>query len=191
MNPPEREYNNNSVEPELVGSTQDINKSLFSSTDIGDNSLAKVRDILFGNQMREIEKRFTRIEERLAKECDNLREETRKRLDSLEIYLKKEVEFVTERLKHEQAEREEYKNLTMSLEKKLAQFDEQTTQSQRELREHILNQSKNLHDEIQQKYEEILALLQKESQELDKEKTNRSTLANLFAELAIRLNSQD
>jgi phage gp36-like protein len=191
------------VEPLQAGSNQNTNIPLFhstdSSTDMGEShSLAKVRDILFGHQMREVERRFTRLEERLLKECADLRDETRKRLDSLETYIKKEVESIADRLKNEQVERgkavkavaEENKNITMSLEKRIAQFEEETANSQREVREQILNQSKSLQDDIRQKYEEIVALVQQESQELRIAKTDRSSLATLFSELAIRLNSQ-
>ncbi|WP_414582846.1 hypothetical protein [Scytonema sp. PCC 10023] len=204
MNPPEGEHSNHSmVEPPQAGSNQNTNIPLFhstdSSTDMGEShSLAKVRDILFGNQMREVERRFTRLEERLVKESADLRDETRKRLDSLETYIKKEVESIADRLKNEQVERgkavkavaEENKNITMSLEKRIAQFEEETANSQREVREQILNQSKSLQDDIRQKYEEIVALVQQESQELRIAKTDRSSLAALFSELAIRLNSQ-
>jgi phage gp36-like protein len=191
------------VEPLQAGSNQNTNIPLFhstdSSTDMGEShSLAKVRDILFGHQMREVERRFTRLEERLLKECADLRDETRKRLDSLETYIKKEVESIADRLKNEQVERgkavkavaEENKNITMSLEKRIAQFEEETANSQREVREQILNQSKSLQDDIRQKYEEIVALVQQESQQLRIAKTDRSSLATLFSELAIRLNSQ-
>jgi DNA repair exonuclease SbcCD ATPase subunit len=201
MSLPEEHVNNvyNTVEPAPAGSIQDVSKFQFGNQDIRENnSLDKVRDILFGNQMRDVEKRFTRLEERLVKDSTNLRDETRKRLDSLEIYIKKEVDSLTEQLKKEEAERdelvkelaEEHRNITKSLDKKLTQFDQQTTQSQRELREHILNQSKGLQDDIRQKYEEILALLQRETRELHHEKTDRSTLSALFNELAIRLKSE-
>ncbi|MBW4645756.1 MAG: hypothetical protein KME23_22675 [Goleter apudmare HA4340-LM2] len=191
MNPPEEYTNNNFREPEQGG-------LIHSGKNLGEiNSLDKVRDILFGNQIREVEKKFTRLEERLSKEFVNVRDETRKRLDALETYIKKEVESLTERLKNEQSERdsgvktlaEEQKNLTITLEKKFAQFEEQTTNNHRELREQILSQSNNLQDDIRQKYEEILALLERESQELRRDKTDRSSLASLFTELAIRLNS--
>lgn len=191
MNPPEEYTNNNFGEPESGG----LN---YSNKNLGEiNSLDKVRDILFGSQIREVEKKFTRLEERLVKEIANVRDENRKRLDSIEIYIKKEVESLTERLKNEQSERdsavkalaEEHKNITIYLEKKVTQFEEQTTNSQRELREQILNQSHSLQDDIRQKYAEILTLLEQEAQELRRNKTDRSSLASLFTELAIRLNS--
>ncbi|MBD2166920.1 hypothetical protein H6G64_21525 [Calothrix sp. FACHB-156] len=198
MNPPEEYTNSNSREPGQGGSISDINKPQSNGTNLAElNSLDKVRDILFGNQVREVEKRFARLEDRLVKELNNVRDETKKRLDYLELYIKKEVDSLTERLKNEQLDRdtgvkalaEEQKNITINLEKKFAQLDEQTTNSQRELREQILNQSNSLQDDIRQKYQEILTLLERESQELRRDKTDRSKLASLFTELAVRLNS--
>jgi DNA anti-recombination protein RmuC len=178
---------------------QGINKSQLTSGDFpGSGNLDKVRDILFGNQMRDLDKRFNRLEERLVKECTNVRSETRQRLDSLETYIKQEVESLTAGLKTEQAKRDEtvkelaqeLKNITNSLETKIAQLDEQTTQRQRDLRQQILEQSKTLNDEIRQKHEEILSVLERETQELRTGKTDRSTLAALFAEIAMRLNNE-
>jgi DNA repair exonuclease SbcCD ATPase subunit len=200
MNPPEEYIHHNAVEPGQGGSNPENNKLLFSTNGIGEsNSLEKVRDILFGNQIREVDKRFARIEERLMNELVNVRDETRKRLDALESYIRQEVDSLTERLKKEQLERdaavrslsEEQRNVNLSLENKIAQLDEQTTNRQRELREQLLNQSKNLQDDLQQKYEEILTVLKRETQELQKDKTDRSKLAALFTELAIRLNADN
>lgn len=197
MNPHEEYIAQNNSESTQKLSIPDINKSQFNNlSEI--NSLDKVRDILVGNQMRDVERKFARLEERLLKECTNLRDETKKRLDSLESYFKTEIESLAKQVNNEQAERgqalkklaEQHQNTTVSLENKLAQFDEKTTNNQREMREQILNQSKNLHDDIRQKYEEILAALERDTQELRQDKTDRSALAQLFTELAIRLNQQ-
>ncbi|GAX40909.1 hypothetical protein NIES4075_18760 [Tolypothrix sp. NIES-4075] len=197
MNPHEEYIAHNNSESTQKLSIPDINKSQFNNlSEI--NNLDKVRDILFGNQMREVERKFARLEERLLKECINLRDDTRKRLDSLESYFKTEIESLAKQINNEQGERgqalkaltEQHKNITISLENKLAQFEEKTNTNQREIREQILNQSKNLHDDLRNKYEEILATLERDTQELRKDKTDRSALAHLFTELAIRLNQQ-
>jgi hypothetical protein len=50
----------------------------------GGASLDKVRDILFGVQVREFERRFARLEERLVKETNDLKEEITRRMDALD-----------------------------------------------------------------------------------------------------------
>jgi len=163
----------------------------------GGGNIDKIRDILFGVQMRDYEKRFARLEERLIKESADLRDETRKRFDALEMYIKQEFESLTDRVTAEQNARGEavealsqgIKDTTRSFEKRTAQMDEQSSKSQRELRQQILDQSKSLNDEIRQKYEELTAALQREAAELRTDKTDRSALAALFTEVAMRLNN--
>ncbi|HVG34350.1 MAG TPA: hypothetical protein VM911_14870 [Pyrinomonadaceae bacterium] len=163
----------------------------------GGGNIDKIRDILFGVQMRDYEKRFARLEERLIKEAADLRDETRKRFDALELYIKQEFESLTERLTIEQNTRgEAVETLSLGItdtarafEKRTAQMDEQSSKSQRELRQQILDQSKSLNDEIRQKYEELTAALQREAAELRTDKTDRSALAALFTEVAMRLNN--
>jgi DNA anti-recombination protein RmuC len=161
----------------------------------GAGNIDKIRDILFGVQMRDYEKRFARLEERLMKESSDLRDETRKRFDSLEQYIKQEMEALVERVTAEQNARSEafeqlsqgIKETTRAFEKRAAQMDEQTARGQRELRQQILDQSKSLSDEIRQKHQEALQTLEREATELRTDKTDRSALAGLFTEVAMRL----
>lgn len=168
------------------------------SADLSAGSLDKVRDILFGAQAREYEKRLVRLEERLVKESAEARAEMKKRFDALEAYIKSEVEALTARGQAEKSARTESLNalsgnlntLTNNFAQKTSQLDEQLAKTQRELREQILSQSKNLSDEIQQKYEEISKALAREADELRNDKTDRSALAAMFTELAMRLKNE-
>lgn len=199
MNPPEEYISHNSLKVEQEGANSANNDLQFSNGISESRSLDKVREILVGNQIRDIEKKIIRLEERLMQEFSNVRDESKKRLDALENYVKQEVDSLTQRLKNEQKERdiqvkalaEENKNISINLENKLTQFDEQTTKSQRELHEQIFNQSKSLQDDIQKKSQEILILLEREVQQLRRDKTDRSNLAAIFAELAVRLNADN
>ncbi len=200
MKSSEEYNNNNSFEVGQMVSTKNISKPTeYSNSEIQENnSLSKVRDILVGSQMRELDKKFSRLEDRLVKECGDLRDETRKRLDTLENYIKEEADSLSSRAKTEQGKRdeavkainEEQRKLAESFEKKMNEIDEQADKTQRELRQQIFSQSQTLHDDIRQKYEEIVALLERETYELRNEKTDRTQLAALFSELALRLNSQ-
>ena len=176
----------NSVQNESSGGSNNLAES---------GNIDKIRQILFGGQMRDYEKRFSRLEERLLKESADLRDETKKRFDSLETFIKNELEATTDRLRAEQRAREEsaqslsrdLQEARESLEKKLNQFDEQNTRSQRDLRQQILDQSKSLNDDIMRKHEEISGMLAREVAELSRDKTDRAALAALFSEVALRL----
>lgn len=163
----------------------------------GGGSVDKIREILFGIQMRDYEKRFVRLEERLLKEATDLRDETKQRFDSLELYIKHELEALAERLVAEQNARTDsleqlskgVKDTFRAVDKKTAQMDEQTAKGQRELRQHLLDQSKTLSDDVRQKHSELLTALEREATELRTDKTDRSALAALFTEVAMRLNN--
>jgi phage host-nuclease inhibitor protein Gam len=163
-----------------------------------DASLEKVRDILFGVQSREIDKRFARIEERLAKEASDLRTEIKNRLDALETYFKGEVESLADRLRGEQGDRvtsvkevsRELRELDSSFSEKASRLDEQLSKSNRDLREQILDQSKRLSDDLQRRTEELTNSINTHSTELRDEKADRSGLAALFTEMAMRLRNE-
>jgi uncharacterized protein YaaN involved in tellurite resistance len=161
-------------------------------------NIDKIREILFGTQSREFEKGLLRIEERLTRESSELRDEIRRRFETIEAYTRKETELLGEQLRREQAERgenlgglsRELSDLGRALERKIAQVDELMTGSCRELRQQILDQAKSSAEEIRQKHETLSAVLDHQVQELRHEKTDRSALAELFTELSLRLRNE-
>ncbi|MGE3958940.1 MAG: hypothetical protein AB7H96_19665 [Vicinamibacterales bacterium] len=161
-------------------------------------SLDKVRDILFGNQMRDVERRFARLEERLIKETASLKDDMRKRLDALEAYVRAEAESLEGQIKAERNDRTdahgslsiELKETARTLERKTTAIDEQHSRGQRELRQQMLEQHQRLSDDLQQKVEEILATLSRTAQELRTDKADRATIAALLTEVAMRLNDE-
>lgn len=161
-------------------------------------NLDKVRDILFGAQMRDYDRRFTRLEERMLKEVSDARDDTRRRFDQLENFIRQEIAALGERLRAENQQRSEateditreLRDTSKALNQKISQLDEQTAQMSREMRQQILDQSKSLSDEIRQKTEELAATGAREARELRSDKADRVALSNLFTELAMRLNNE-
>lgn len=178
------------------GSTQNISSNEGATTAESGN-VDKIREILFGGQMRDYDKRFTRLEERLLKESAELREDSRRRVEALEIFVKNEFAALAHRLQSEQQGREgsiqtlsrELQEAVKSLDGKLTQFYNQSTETQHDLRQQLLDQSKNLNEEIRRKYDDVSATLEREVAELNHEKTDRASLSALFTELALRLNN--
>ncbi len=188
--------------------------------EVGAGNIEKVRDILFGAQMRDYEKRFARTEERMVKEVSNLRDETKKRFDSIESYtkgeieslsdrltaeqnertesLKREVELLSDRLKTEQNERatsindllRDTKEANRALEKRLSQLDDHLNKMSRELRQQLLDQSKESLDIIRLKYEETMAALERVANELRLDKVDRSRLSELLTDMALHLTDE-
>lgn len=161
-------------------------------------NIDKIREIIFGGQMRDYDTRFTRLETRLIKELTELREETKRRFDVLEMYIKRELEALGEQVQIEQRHREEsVQSVSRSLAEtaqalgaKLTEFHEGGVRGQRDLRDDLLEQSKTLNEEIQRKHAEISAILDQQVAHLHADKPSRLHLASLFAELAARLNGE-
>ena len=169
----------------------------------------KIRDILFGSQMRDYDKRFVKLEERLLKESADLREDLKRRFDSLEAFMKSEVVLLSdgqiaekaardEALKSEKQSRDEsVKGLTdkvgetvKNFDRRAAQTEEQSAKAQRDLRQLILDETKRLAEEIAQKHSSVAADLRRESQELRGLMTDKHALSDLFAELSLRLKNE-
>jgi DNA repair exonuclease SbcCD ATPase subunit len=153
----------------------------------GAGNIDKIRDILFGSNMRDYEQRFARLEEALKKESADLRETTQRSLQALEMFVSKELAALEARLN---TERDERSNTDASIFKKIGEMENQEAQAQRELRNDLLQQSKELSDAIRNKSEELIALLDRRAAELQHSKTDRAALAGLLNEMALRLTDQ-
>jgi DNA anti-recombination protein RmuC len=176
-----------------------MNRAQLSTGELGTGgNLDKVRDLLFGAQMRDMDKHFARLEERLQKELAELKDETRGRFESLEVFLRKETESLTDQLKAEQAARQQaastlaqdLKDTVKAFEQRTHQVEDHIVKTQRELRQHILDQSRTLRDEFWDRYRELSEATDRGMQELRAEKTDRATLAVLLTELAMRLGNE-
>jgi hypothetical protein len=158
----------------------------------------KIRDILFGSQMRDYDKRFGRLEDRLIKDAESLREEMKKRFETLEAFVQKELESLGVRLKTEKAERAEadkelgvtHRDAAKAFDKRLGSLDDQLTGDTAELRARILEQSKALTSEIAEKSREVKKLLDQEVEALRADKADREGLGDLFTEFGLRLKNE-
>jgi hypothetical protein len=158
----------------------------------------KIRDILFGGQMREYEHRFLRLEERLLRETADVRDDIKRRFDALERYIRQEVDALSDRLGAERGERggavtiltEGLQALTSSLERRTAQLEEQAARGQRELRQQLLDQSQTLATQIRQHADDLAAAMARELKSVRETKADRGMLASLLTEVAVRLGDE-
>lgn len=163
-----------------------------------EEGIDKIRDILFGAQVRQYEQKISHLEELIQKEIANLRSETAKRADTLETYVKKELEALSDLIKTEQSGRTEaveelsskVERTNKVMEKKTAQLSEKLIDLQRDLQEQILQQSKSLMEEIRSQNSQISSALDQSVKDLRTEKMDRIALANLLMEVAMRLKDE-
>ncbi len=161
-------------------------------------SVEKIRDIIFGSQMQDYEQRFAHLEERLRKEIDDLQAEFSKRLESVEKFIKKEIESMGMRLaaeadKHSEATRnisKEFSESVKSVSKTMERLDERQNKDSHDLRQQLQDQTKNLTDEIRRRQRESSETFQQATQQLHDDKVGRSVLSKLLLEMAVRLSDE-
>ena len=158
----------------------------------------KIRDILFGAQMRDYDRRFSGLEERLLQEAAALREEVAQRLGATEQFVRGELDALTARLSAEQRDRTQavrettdaLTNVNRELSERIAALAEQTAQHHRELRQAMSEQQRALTDEGSRRHQELTAAMRREGNDLRNAKIDRTALAGMFAELAHRLSNE-
>lgn len=175
-----------------------IENAVAETAEASGASVEKIREILFGSQIKNYEARFGRLEEALSRETAEVKDTMRRRLDSLEAFFKKETESLATRLKAERDEREEVlneisrelKSASAQLSKKILDLDNKASQDRSSARQELMAESRKIIDEIRQRNDSISALLESRVRELQHAKTDRSALAALFVELAVHLKDE-
>ncbi len=182
--------------------------------------MEQVRELLFGTQLKEMEVRFRRQEERFLREVSDARESLKKRLDSLENFMKSETSMLLHRLQEEQTERSEaikaeqrerseavkteqrerveaFAQLgrdlaaaTESLERKVSKLSSTLDATERELRQLLLSESGSLTDKIEGKYQDALQVIAKTASQIRDDMVYRSSLSGMFTECALKLSGQ-
>jgi len=158
-------------------------------------SVDKVRDILFGSQIKQFETRFNRLEENLRRETGELKETMRRRFDSVEGFFKSETEALSSRLRSEREERtaacqtidQDLKAAHDAIGRQIHALDASTADAQSGLRLELMAESRKLLDEIAERHEIVRALIEHRVAELRYQKADRSLLSTLLADLGAQL----
>jgi hypothetical protein len=162
-------------------------------------SVEKIREIIFGSQMQEYDKRFSRLEHRLIETVAQFRDDTGGRINSLEEYVKKEIAALLDRVKTEHAQRmevskglaDDVKELTKTQEARIAKLAEDLSGAQRDLRDQILSLSKDLRQELQRRCDAIAGDACDDVSELRATKLDRAAVCEILTEAASRLSAEE
>jgi len=163
--------------------------------DTAPESLDKVRDILFGGQMRAVESRLQGLEERLMREQASMRTDFSQQLAEVDASAKHEAEVLGERLVAERTKRTEelkalsaeLKEVLRSLEKRHVKLEELTGMADAEIRDQIMQQSRAITAEIERLSQRVTSDLNREVASLRTDKTDVSAIVSVFSEMATRL----
>lgn len=156
----------------------------------------KMRELLFGNQMQDYDKRFSILEERFQQRLRDLEAESARSLSSLESTMKKQLESVAGQFREEKdlrsdADKELERSLrehTQALEKRLAQVSDQLARQERDFTDRLGHEIQGLRDEMRRRQDDSRTTIERMFAELSNVKTDRNLLAGLFVEIAKCLN---
>ncbi|MBT8083612.1 MAG: hypothetical protein KJN72_00195 [Woeseia sp.] len=160
-----------------------------------DANVDKIRDILFGGQMRDYEKRFAALEKRLSDSIERTARDMEKRLDRLDSFTRKEFEKLSEQLKAERKERgaeskqsaAELAEYADQVEGWFAEVEEQLSEETKGLRATLDEQSAEASGQLREVQTALQKEIDREAGELANQKIAREDLAALLTEMALRL----
>jgi len=166
-----------------------IQKTIEPAVEIeGGQNINKIRDILFGAEIRKNESRFASLESQLKKETLHLREDMEIRMTALETLIQQEFETLTDKLQLEIKERQKsvssietsLKKANELLNQRLGELENKSLDELRKLRNQEHENIKSLRQNLHQLREETNALLEKELDVLRKTKIDKASIASLF-----------
>lgn len=152
-------------------------------------SVDKIRDIIFGGQMREYEARFAAVENRLIKESSRLRQDIEERMNSLENLVLREFETLSNKLQLEKKERNEslltvetlLKKADDLLNQRLGDVETKNLEEIRKLRTQEYEDIKSVRNNLLDLREELNSQIEREIDSLRKSKVDKAGIAALFA----------
>jgi hypothetical protein len=182
------------LDPQAITAAQAALASAPPSADAP--GVDKIRELLFGNQMQDYDRRFSMLEDRFQQKLRDLEGESSRSLGTLESSIKKQLESVAGQVRQEQDLRADadkelgqgLRDLVQGLDKRLAQVADKVAGLEREFAERVGHESQALRDEVRRRSEDTRATIERMFAELSNVKTDRNLLAGLFVEIARCLN---
>ena len=183
-----------SIDPEAVKAAQAALDSMPASAEAP--GVDKIRELLFGNQMQDYDRRFSLLEDRFQQKLRDLEGESARNLGSMESSIKKQMESIASQVRQEQDLRSEadkelgrsLREQIQGLEKRFGQLSDQLAALEREFTERLGHETQALRDEIRRRNEDSRSTIERMFSELSNVKTDRNLLAGLFVEIARCLN---
>ena len=188
------------MEKKTKTSSGSTKKTTHTAPETGDlDNVDKIRDILFGNQMRDFDRKFSQLEERISNDLGNLRKENSLQIESLQTFIESEIEILASKISTEEQTRiDEMDELDSDLKKNVKQIDKKITDigksletQSREINQKMLKQSQDFNAEMNNQFDQTRKRMDDYKQELSTAKVDKSILAEMFNSLALQINADD
>ena len=160
-----------------------------------DGNIDKIRDILFGGQMRDYESRLADLEKQMLQRIEKVAGNIEKRLESLTATSKKQIDKLAEQLKEERKARaddgkqgaRELKSLDEKIESWYTDLEGRLEEDADKIRNSLAEQSEEMSARIEETFAELSESIDRESKTLTDATVARQELASLLGDLAKRL----
>jgi hypothetical protein len=154
-------------------------------------SISKIRDILFGNNLTELEKRFTKTESFLREEISSLDEKLVQRLDEFKTATRSTLDEHDDRLRIQKSELqtgiERLQDEMAQLQNLVKQQDEKLNSELQSMKNWLTEQNDNLVRQQKRQFTELKTQMFSLIDDLRQSKLDRSALAVLLSEIAVHL----
>ncbi len=159
------------------------------------DNVDKIRDILFGSQMREVEQRFAKLEKSLASDLAALRSDNALQIESLKTYIESEIEILGDRLAGEEKSRienvdeldDKVKQQVKQIDKKIADVVKSMDKNTREVNQKILKTTQDFGNELSSQIGETRERMDGQRQELADAKVDKLALSEMLNTLALQV----
>jgi len=151
------------------------------------DSLETIREILFGEQSREAEKRRHETSHSLQLNIAELKQETNNQFEFLSAEINKLYQLISDESTNRLSDKKDGNQLVDQLQTSLEQTKIRQETEHNQLQQQVRNESNKLEQQVAKRHEELSDKLEKASLELKSDKTDRSDLAKLLQGMAEQL----
>jgi len=176
---------NNQNESSLSPAQQVLEDSLTIPDEA--SSLATIRDILFGEQVREVEQKRQQLQHELRDSIDALRQSSTSQFERLYDELHKLRDLLGEEREERKSDTNNGNEQLSQLSDSVAKIDQKHTDAEKALRESILQETNKLDQQARSWHQEVSEKLERASKELKSDKTDRGDLAKMLRGVAEQL----
>lgn len=158
-----------------------------------------IRDILFGNQMREFDRKFTQLEKNMSSDLEGLRRENSNQMDSLKSFIESEISILSAKLsKTEQAQIDEMDKLDSTIQKhfqtiegKISSTNDTLDKLSRDSSQKFLKQSQDFTTNMSEQMKAARERMDGHREELSSAKVDKTLLSELLNNLALQINTDE
>ncbi len=161
-------------------------------------SVDRIRDIIFGAQMRDYEARFRGLEERLGNEIDAIGQRLEKRFEQLGQDTRQRLDRLQKDLQAEASQRNEahgqlaqaLEHLDTSLRQNISEQGGSAGKALAEARDQLSKESRESAASLEKRIDDLSRSVSRQLEKLAGEKTDRAALAAVLSEVAGKLSAE-